>query len=380
MANWPPFASMVRSACSPRRSSARTACSRSVRPAAGSTLSSNNADSQRSLPMSLISLACRTRVYRVVTLFVAAAILLAAPTAQAQGRRARLSEELSKKLAQGDTNTTTSVIVSGNQMRALAIAARHGLRVSKLLATGAVLDVPAGSLADLAGDADVDTLTADQDVHSTMAVTNEAIGADLLRTGRQLAANLGPITGKGIGVAVIDSGVALLPQLANRVVLRKDFTGTRNVDDQFGHGTHIAGIIAGWAAGKADSTYGVAPGALIISLKVLDAKGNGKVSAAIQAIDFAIANKALYNIKIINLSLGTLATQSYKDDPLDQAVERAFRAGLVVIASAGNHGKMPEGRRVAGFLDSPGNSPFAITVGAVNTKGTPFRSDDVMAT
>src|SRR6185503_8001126 len=105
----------------------------------------------------------------------------------------------------------------------------------------------------------------DQDLRSSMAVTREAIGADLLQTAGALAANLGPITGKGVGVAVIDSGVALLPQLADRVLLRKDFTGSKNVNDLFGHGTHIAGIIAAAAAGAADSTTGVAPGAQIIS-------------------------------------------------------------------------------------------------------------------
>src|SRR6185369_17072516 len=186
-------------------------------------------------------------------------ILLVAPAAQAQGRRARLSEELATRLDQGDS-TTTSVIVSGSQAKALAIAARLGLRVSKVLATGAVLDVPAGSLAALASDLDVDALTADQDVHSTMAVTNTAIGADLLQTAGALAANLGPITGKGVGVAVIDSGVANVPQLASRILLRKDFTGSKNVNDEFGHGTHVAGIIAASAAGTAANSTGVAPG------------------------------------------------------------------------------------------------------------------------
>ena len=83
---------------------------------------------------------------------------------------------------------------------------------------------------------------------------------------------------------------------------------------------------------------------------------------------------------MINLSLGGAVLQSYKDDPLCQAVERAFKAGIVVVAAAGNHGKLADGTRVAGLIHSPGNSPFAITVGAVNTKGTPYRSDDVMAT
>ncbi len=124
----------------------------------------------------------------------------------------------------------------------------------------------------------------------------------------------------------------------------------------------------------------MAPGAHIISLKVLDKNGAGKASAVIQAIDYAISVKDAYNIKVINLSLGGPVLQSHKDDPLCQAVKRAFEAGIVVVAAAGNHGKLADGRRVAGLIDSPGNSPYAITVGAVNTKGTPFRGDDTMAT
>ena len=154
----------------------------------------------------------RTRVYRAAT-FLTVLSLLAATAAQAQGRRARLSDDLAKKLEQGDASTT-SVIVSGSQARALAVAARHGLRVKTLLETGAVLDVPAGRLAALAADAGVDALSSDQDVKSTMALTNTAIGAELLQTAGAVATNLGAVTGKGVGVAVIDSGVAIVPQLA----------------------------------------------------------------------------------------------------------------------------------------------------------------------
>jgi len=196
--------------------------------------------------MTHFSLTCRTRVYR--TLFVQSAVLLAvavslvaAPAAQAQGRRMKLSEDLAKQLEQGDT-TNSSVILGGGQAKALKIAAKLDLRVTKLLATGVVVDVPAGRLAALANHADVDALSSDQDLRSTMDVTNKAIGADLLHTAGALAANLGPITGKGIGVVVVDSGVTLLPQLANRVLLRKDYTGSKNVDDEFGHGTLMAGI------------------------------------------------------------------------------------------------------------------------------------------
>ncbi len=142
----------------------------------------------------------------------------------------------------------------------------------------------------------------------------------------------------------------------------------------------MAGIIAAAGAGVNDATRGVAPGAHIINLKVLNAEGKGFAANVIRAIDYAIEHRAQYGIRIINLSLGGPVLQSWRDDPLCQAVERAYRAGIVVVASAGNFGKDAYGRQVYGAVTVPGNSPFAITVGAVNTKGTAFRSDDVMAT
>ena len=123
----------------------------------------------------------------------------------------------------------------------------------------------------------------------------------------------------------------------------------------------------------------MAPGAHLLNLKVLGADGSGKASDVIEAIDWAIANKSQYAIRVLNLSLGMAPTQSYRDDPLCQAVERAARAGLVVVASAGNFGQTEDGRTVLGSVTSPGISPFAITVGALRTQGTADPSDDTVA-
>jgi serine protease AprX len=159
-----------------------------------------------------------------------------------------------------------------------------------------------------------------------------------------------------------------------------DFTSKSGAGiDRLGHGTHIAGIIASNATYAGDIT-GVAPGARIINLKVLNDKGEGYASAVIAAIDYAIANRAKFGIKVLNLSLGAAVVQRSADDPLDQAVERAYRSGLIVVAAAGNYGKTSDGRPLFGAITSPGNSPYAITVGALNTKQTVFRSDDVLAT
>ncbi len=194
-------------------------------------------------------------------------------------------------------------------------------------------------------------------------------------------ATLGQVDGRGIGVAIIDSGIANHPALKGRVVANVDFTDQRGTgQDLYGHGTHIAGIIAARsfnnAAEGADS--GMAPAAHLINLKVLGADGSGQASDVIAAIDFAIKYRKEFAIRVINLSLGAAPTQSYRDDPICQAVERAVRAGLVVVASAGNYGEF-EGKQVYGSVTSPGISPYAITVGALRTQGTVDPSDDEIA-
>ena len=206
-----------------------------------------------------------------------------------------------------------------------------------------------------------------------MAVTAETVGADQVWSGA--AAGLAGYTGKGIGVAVIDSGVASHKSIRERIVASYDFTGG-GVRDELGHGTHVAGIIVG----DQDSGYpGIAPGSHIVSLKVLNGDGSGETSDVISAIQWAVDNRARYNLRIINLSLGHPVFESYRDDPLCQAVQLAVDAGMVVVAAAGNFGKTADGRSVIGGIVSPGNSPAALTVGASNTLGTVQRSDDVMA-
>ncbi len=156
-------------------------------------------------------------------------------------------------------------------------------------------------------------------------------------------------------------------------------------EDVYGHGTHIGAIIAGSSPYPQDSTFqtpfrGVAPGAHLISLRVIGADGTGKASDVVDAIEWAIANRRRFNIRVINLSLGGPAEQSYKDDPMCEAVERAVHAGIVVVAAAGNRGKDAEGRSVHGLIESPGIDPYVITVGALNTKSTARRSDDELTT
>lgn len=185
-----------------------------------------------------------------------------------------------------------------------------------------------------------------------------------------------PATGLNVGVAVIDSGIAPLPAFGSRITAFYDFTNGQVLpttpSDEYGHGTHVAGLIA-----ANDANYmGAAPNARLIGLKVLDAKGKGRTSDVIRAIEFAVANRTTFGIHVINLSLGHAIYAPAAHDPLVQAVENAVRAGIIVVASAGNFGTNDDGEVGYAGVTSPGNAPSAITVAAVDTKGTVSRADD----
>ena len=187
------------------------------------------------------------------------------------------------------------------------------------------------------------------------------------------------VSGAGIGIAILDTGIAQTNDFENRIVANVDFTGEGTYDLN-GHGTHVSGIAAGNGSYRGTSYAGIAPGANLISVKVLGADGTGDASTIIQGIEWTIRNRNKYNIRVINLSLGMPVTESYKDDPLCQAVETAVKAGIVVVAAAGNLGKTLDGTPLFGAIHSPGNDPLVITVGAVKHNDTVSRSDDSVDT
>ncbi|MBV9479519.1 MAG: S8 family serine peptidase [Acidobacteria bacterium] len=151
--------------------------------------------------------------------------------------------------------------------------------------------------------------------------------------------------------------------------------------DGYGHGTHVAGIIAGNGWNSSGWMFGVSPDANLINLKVLNSNGFGQDSYVISAIEQAIALKSTYNIRVINLSLGRPVYESYTLDPLCQAVEEAWQSGIVVVVAAGNLGRINVyGTQGYGTITAPGNDPYVITVGATNTRGTEAKSDDTIAT
>ena len=180
-------------------------------------------------------------------------------------------------------------------------------------------------------------------------------------------------TGSGVTVAVLDSGVASDPDLANRILASVNFADPRSAADPGGHGTHVAGIIAGNGASSNGEFGGIAPQANIVDVRVLGASGSGRVSSVVRGIEWVLAHRTVYNIRVINLSFGAPALASYRADPFSAAVEIAWRRGLAVVVAAGNGGP---GRDT---VLSPGVDPYVITVGATDDRGTSGRDDDVFA-
>jgi serine protease AprX len=197
-------------------------------------------------------------------------------------------------------------------------------------------------------------------------------------------------TGAGIGVAVVDSGVSawhddlmgpgVYPYGNQRVAKFVDFVNGQTVPyDDNGHGTHVAGTILGNGHDSYGLKAGMAPGAHLIALKVLDSNGNGTISNIIAALDYAVANKDTYNIRVMNLSIGASIQESFMTDPLTLAAKRAADAGIVVVAAAGNIGRNSQGQTQYGGITAPGNAPWVLTVGASSSMGTVNRTDDEIA-
>src|SRR5439155_21612221 len=187
---------------------------------------------------------------------------------------------------------------------------------------------------------------------------------------------------------VIDSGVApgeddlADPSLtgSQRIDGFVDFVGGLAAPyDDYGLGTHVAGIIAGNGFDSSGARSGLAPGSRLVILKALDGTGQGRISNVIAALDYAVAHSSELNIRIINLSVGAGVYESYDADPLTIATKRAVDAGIVVVAAAGNAGRDPQGRTQYGAITAPGNAPWVVTVGASSHMGTTDRADDTMA-
>ena len=280
------------------------------------------------------------------------------------------------------------VIVQADVAGLKSVRGRLFRALRRELDGAAALDLTRGEYEALKRDSSVAHISQDLPVVADMAITNKVTRAETVWQGTSGLLGLGGTPGNqggGIGVAVIDSGISQHSAIGSRVVARVNLVSNEpGVNgDPFGHGTHVAGMIggAGSAASRVTPAYsgGSAPAVRFIDIRVLGRTGIGYTSDVLAGIEWAIANRAKYGIRVINLSLGHPVAEPAATDPLCIAVERAVRSGIVVVTSAGNYGVTSTGAPVLGGITSPGNSPAAITVGAIDTNGTADRSDDRVA-
>jgi serine protease AprX len=281
---------------------------------------------------------------------------------------------------QTDTRATGLRVIVRTRQNALDLVTnqerRKGHQVGHLhrLIDGAALTLTRKELDALESDPNVVSISADSIVKTTGDWSSTTTIPTQFDT---LAAPRG-YTGRGVGVAIVDSG--LEPSSDFPSVYFRDFVNGRTTPyDDYGHGTHVAGLIASRGYLSNGLYRGVAKYARLVVLKALDGQGAARTSTIISALEFAVANKASLGIDIINLSLGHPVYESPDTDPLVAAVEAAVRAGITVVVSAGNAGRNPATNQVwYGGILSPGNSPSAITVGAADTSQTVSRGDDTV--
>ncbi len=283
---------------------------------------------------------------------------------------------------------TTKVIVELDPRA--ADASREILKLGKFrykldLIDGQVIEVPNTQLKKLASLPGVLRVHYDRPIHAHNYRTGVTTGA------RTVQDAMG-YTGAGVGIAIIDSGIASwhddltnrssksYPYGNQRVSKFVDFVNGRTMPyDDNGHGTHVAGIIAGNGYDSFGEKTGIAPGASLVALKVLDANGQGTISNIIAALNWVATNGAAYNIRVVNMSVGAGVYESYWTDPLTLAAKKVTDKGITVVAAAGNFGKDRYGRLQYGAITAPGNAPWVLTIGASSTMGTLTRADDQVA-
>ena len=317
-------------------------------------------------------------VAAVVPFAVVGPVAQAAPNAQA-----RLATAASKT-----PNRTVEAIVqfkpSFSEKAAKTVVKAHGGKVTGQVPFihGLVVKLPAKQAKLLAKEPKVVGLTLNSKVHST-GLDASQLATSYPKTTRADKLWQRGITGAGIGVGVIDTGIAgdqpdFKDAAGNSRVVANVITspGAATAGDGFGHGTHVAGIIAGDSSNRAAGDpfkgkyVGMAPGANLIAIKASDDAGNSTVLDVINGIAFAVDHKATFNLRVLNLSLAADTPQSYKTDPLDAAVEYAWQKGIVVVVASGNRGSAADAVQYA-----PANDPFVISVGGVDESGNSGRGD-----
>jgi len=258
-------------------------------------------------------------------------------------------------------------------------------KFSLAIVGGGVATLRGNKVLELSRDKDVDYVFKNAEV---TALWDPALDAGKATTPGILAVNAPQVwqqygvCGRGVGVAVIDSGVYAHPDLAGRIVATVDFTGSTvttttavgALGDPGGHGTHVAGLVAGNGAASGGAYTGTAPCANIIDVRVIDATGNSNTGIILRGLQWVLANKNTYNIKVANMSFGATQSGSYKIDPLATAAQVLTFSGITTVVSAGNSGPLYN------TITSPATDPFVITVGALDDNETATLADDLMAT
>ena len=262
-----------------------------------------------------------------------------------------------------------------------------GGQVTKQLpiVNGFAATMPGGAVAKLAHLPGIRAITQDLPVHVQGSADTSTLPSVYRKVVRADDLGNSGASGQGVTVALIDTGVdSGLADLAGRVVQVKtdalglttadcvNLSGESGCQDSYGHGTFIAGLIAGNGASSNGAYVGTAPASKIVSVKIAGRSGSADVSNILAAIQWVVSFKDTYGIKVLNLSLGTDSTQTYRLSPLDYAVEKAWQSGIVVVVAASNRG--PD----AGTISKPADDPFVITVGAVDDKGTAGLGDDAL--
>jgi len=264
------------------------------------------------------------------------------------------------------------------------------VRIDLPIVDGVAADIPTKAMAALARTAGVHAVTPD----ARMTVQGEFDRGDTVEPGPRPRSVYPQVvradrlarkgwTGEGITVALLDTGISPTLDLDDRVLQVVtdllgttescvNLTGEPTCDDDYGHGTFLAGIIAGDGTASGGEYVGVAPDADLISIKVGADDGSADVSNILAGIQWAVSFRERYNIRVLNLSLGTNSTQSWEVDPLNYAVERAWTEGIAVVVAASNRGP------ARGTISKPGDDPYVITVGATDDLTTVKLGDDVL--
>jgi serine protease AprX len=307
------------------------------------------------------------------------------PQAQAADSTAvRALPQLQNDAAANPRKTFRVVIqrVKGNRNADAAVSPVRGAKVRDMANDAFVANVPGAAIKAMSRNPAIKFITYDAPMRK-MGMVDPA-NVDTVYPGTVNAPELwSSLTGAGIGVAVLDTGISSAPDWQDaagdsRIAYQINFnSNATSTTDGSGHGTHVAGIIAGnsWnrsTSGLTGKYMGIAPEAKLINVKVSDDQGMSYASDVVDAIEWVIANRTTHNIRVMNLSLVSSVAESYKTSILDAAVEKAWFSGILVTVAAGNFG--PDTVKYP-----PANDPFVITVGASDPLGTTLRSDDGMA-